>query len=470
MKKPGDAYIHPAFIDSHLHMLGLGQRACTIDLASCRSIAEIQAMIQANSAQPVIIGRGWNQLHFVEKRMLEKADLDKVIADRPVILTRICCHVAVANSVVVDAFREEDNVQGGSVDREKGIFTENALGYLRKYVQIPDREEIKRYFRKADEILLAYGITTVLSDDFTTFAIPYPELIEIINELYRDGSLHVRIVEQVNLPDRESLKSFLAQGYLNKNYGPWRLGPLKLLLDGSLGGRTAWLKATYSDQAESTGISLYDDDSLATILDMANSHGMDCHIHAIGDKAIQQAIDQLVLSLKRTGRKSHRHAIIHAQMADHEQIKALAEHRISAIVQPIFLESDISMLDARIGARKNAAYLFHSMYNNKVLVGFSTDSPVETANPFPNLFAAMKRMSVKDALNGAHLPEEAFTLAEALTCYRENNLYLAYDNAESFKDYIWINQNIETCDAESLRDTIVLETVIDGKTVYKRSE
>lgn len=471
MTKHGDGFRLPAFFDSHLHFLGIGYVSSVIELKNATSIAEVISCLRLDMGKNIIVGRGWNQNQFLEKRMITKHDLDPVFPDCPVVLYRTCGHVAVANSKMLSGLHLDANTEvdsGGTFDFETGIFTENALGLLKKAMAVPTDHQIKDYFIKANGLLLAKGITTVLSDDFMTLPVPYEAMIRMINELYEANLLQVRIIEQVHLPAIELFRDFIAKGYANRDFGKWKLGPLKLLADGSLGGRTAFLHEPYSDDLNQVGVQTFSDFELKEFFDLANLNQMDCHIHAIGDRAITQVLTVMEQSLIDTNRKNHRHAIIHAQLANRLHIKKMKQLNISAIVQPIFLESDIAMVDSRIGKRKEESYLFHMMKTEGLHVGFSTDSPVEDFNPFYNLYASMSRQSFKDHALGAFLPQEAFSLKAAWECYHDDNRYLIYEENQTPNDFIVVDRNIEECSLMELRDTVVLETKVAGNVVYRK--
>jgi hypothetical protein len=441
-----------------------------LDLRQARSIHDIQSLIKTATHQKLILGRGWNQLDFTEKRMPEKADLDLVCPDTPVVLIRVCGHVGVVNSMTLKALDlSEDSIRamGDKIDFAKGLLYEDALALTDRIKTVPTNEEIKTCFRRADRLLLEKGVTTVLSDDFCVFPVPYTTIIQVMEELYRTDELHVKLIEQVNLPTREYLTEFLSEGYSKRNYGKWRLGPLKLLADGSLGGRTAALRDDYLDLPGHRGILNYDDDELGEIFDLANRANLDCHVHAIGDRAIGQVLSVMEKSLARTNRHQHRHAIIHAQLADHLQIAKMKTLGFSAIVQPIFLESDIAMVASRIGQRKMESYLFHTMHQQGLIVGFGTDAPVESVDPFANIYAAMTRRSRKDAHLNEFLPEEAFSFSEAMQCYGPNNHYLVYDENKSNDDYLVLDRDPRSLPAEQMCHVKVLRTVIDGIVVYE---
>jgi hypothetical protein len=473
MQNNNKEYRFPAFFDSHLHFLGIGMSSKILDFKEDRSIEAILAKIKSAASAKAIFGRGWNQLDLVEKRMLDKTDLDRVCPNTPVVLLRVCGHVACINS---EAFRRLDltfeNIQayGKSIDYPRGLLYEDALPLLDHLRDVPSISDIKDCFRIAEKMLLETGVTTILSDDFSSSPLPYPLIIQALDELYRQNECHIRLIEQVNLPTASLLADYLKQGLTQKRPGNWRLGPIKLLTDGSLGAHTAALRSDYHDQPGQRGILNYSDHELGELFDLANLAKKDCHIHAIGDAAIEQVLSVMEQSLRRTNRSEHRHAIVHAQMADYQQIKWMKALGFSAIVQPIFLESDIAMLDARLGQRKHETYLFKTMANEGIKVCFGTDSPVESFSPFTNLRAAITRQSVKDASLGQHLPKETFQLAEAIGCYGANNRYLIRDEKCMERDYLILDKNPFEIPIDELDDVHVLRTVIKGETVFDKHD
>lgn len=460
-------YKQKAFIDSHLHFLGMGYVAYLLDLKSCGSIDDIIRIGKTALNQSVIIGRGWNQEIFKEKRSLTKHDLNQISTEIPVVMIRACGHVLAVNDKMLELAKINSSYvhQGtGKVDYENGIIAEDALPLIYSSYPNPSKEELKKYLMKANEICLQNGITKVASDDFQIFPIPYDEIIKIIHECYEENLIQVAITEQVNLGTIELLQEFIDKGYVNQRFGRLRMGPLKLLSDGSLGGRTAALFEPYSDDLSNSGILTYTDSELSNLVHLADSNHMDVVIHAIGDRASDQAINAIINSLKITKREQHHHALIHAQMTTQKQIELMREWQIGAIVQPIFLNSDIAMIAKRIGSRKSESYLFHSMLKKGISVGFSTDSPIENVNPFENIYSAITRRSISDPSLPVFLENEAYSLQEAMDCYLEVNR--KYINDSSSDDEIIIDALPNQYEIENLLKITVLETRIDGKTVY----
>lgn len=416
------------YYDSHLHLLGLGYVKSMIDLTIFTSIKELSKI---TIDKEYIIGRGWHQNDFKEKRYIHKDDLNEISRDKPVIFTRVCGHVLVCNDKAMNIAGITDftlQIEGGTFNFNTGVFTEDALKLINFIIPKPSKEEIKEMFIKGNDELIKHNITRCASDDFSTLDVPYELIIECLEELYEEDKLQVKLYEQVNLPTKELLLDFINKGYHKKKFKGFRMGPLKLLADGSLGGKTAYLREDYSDDIGNRGIKVFKDEYLEELIYIADSNNIDVAIHAIGDGMIDIVLDSIEKSLSITKRFDHRHSIIHAQLADRGQIRRMKQLGVSAIVQPIFLNSDIAIVKERLGeTRAKETYLFHSMYKEGIKVGFSTDSPVEGVNPEDNIYCAMNRKSIKHPELGEFLPNEKFTYEEALECYTTNNLWLSYD-------------------------------------------
>lgn len=417
-----------SFYDSHLHLLGLGYNESLINLSTYDSI---DSLTKIKSNRELILGRGWHQNNFKEKRYPTKQDLNKISITKPTIFIRVCGHVLVCNDKAMELAninKSSPQIEGGSFDFNNGVFTEDALGIIYSIIPSPSKDEIKEMFIKGNNILLKNNITHCASDDFSTLQVPYELIIECLEELYNDNLMKVKLYEQVNLPSKELLLDFISKGYHKKKFNGFRMGPLKLLADGSLGGRTAYLNEPYEDDKTTRGIKTFKDSVLEELIYIADSNNMDVAIHAIGDGMIDIVLNAIDKSLKKTKRLNHRHSIIHAQLANRSQIKRMKELGVSVIVQPVFLNSDIPIIKKRIGKKRaSESYLFKTMYNEGIKVGFSTDAPVEDVNPLDNIKIAMTRKSIKFPELEEFLPNEKFSYEESVECYTTNNFWLSYD-------------------------------------------
>jgi len=456
--------IIPAFIDSHLHILGIGYYEDIINLNKSKSIAEIITLVE-KSDRDLVIARGFNQDQFKTKAMPTKNDFLNI--KKPLVLFRICGHVAVVNQAMLDLIKINQatpQIEGGSFDYNTGIFTEKALGLVYKQIPKPSFEDLKRYLIKANKILISQGITKVASDDFSSFGVDFETIIKAINAVDEAGLLDVEITEQVNLPIDE-LKRFIALGYANKRYHNYKMGPLKILADGSLGGKTAALNLPYENDLKNFGILTYSDKELTELVETASSVNMDTVIHAIGDRASDQAIAAIANAQEKYPRKNPNNAIIHAQLTNHRQIEEMKNYGIGAIVQPIFINTDIKIIEERIGSRAKESYLFKSMHN-QIITGFSTDSPVESTDPFMNIYCAVTQKSIDYPQLPAFNEKECFTVKEALKAYTSDNLRFVYD--QEHLDYIEIDTDIFAAEVDKIKNIKVLKTYKNNRLVYER--
>ena len=462
----------PGFIDSHLHVLGIGYVASNADLTSANSIEEIIEILKANYKKNIIIGRGWNQDQLIDQRMPTKDDLNQVSKDVPIVIIRVCGHVISVNDKMLEIAGINKNtpqIEGGDFNFKTGIFKEKALSLIYEKMPKPTQKNLRDYFLTANQMLIEQGITHVASDDFCIFDIDYKKVIHVLEELYDEGLMDVKITEQVNLPLNQ-LKDFIAHGFVGKKMNArFKMGPLKILADGTLGGRTAAMVEPYSDDESTSGILTFSDDELFELIHLADINGMDSVIHAIGDKASIQAINMIEKSINITKRYDHHHAIIHAQLTPLKEIERMKKLGIGAIVQPIFINTDIQIAKKRIGNRIEDAYLFHTMYQN-IPLGFSTDAPIEPINPFYNIYTAMSYKSIKYPYMRSLNSNERFTLDEALNAYLSNNLPFIYEDHLPEADYIIIDQDIYQSNLENIKNIKVLKTVINGVEVFSKKE
>lgn len=242
----------PGFNDSHMHLLNFANSLSMVDLNNCSSIEELIEKLKAfikekNFAKDKWIrGKGWNQDYFkTEKRFPNKYDLDKVSTEYPIVITRACIHICVVNSKALEILgitKETPQVEGGQFDVDEngepiGIFREKALSLVYDKIPSPTSEELKNMIKEATSYANSKGLTSIQSDDFTSIpGIDYIKVIKAYTELKKADNLTVRVNEQCLLPAKDKLKEFLKEGFGTRRGDEFfKIGPLKLLVDGSLG-------------------------------------------------------------------------------------------------------------------------------------------------------------------------------------------------------------------------------------------
>ena len=429
----GGRFVCAGFNDSHLHLLGYGDSLRAAQLAAhTQSLAEVQAYLRSflrdrpPRAGEWLVGRGWNQDYFTDvRRMPDRHDLDAVSTEIPIMITRACGHCCVVNSRALALAGIDGNtasIAGGAVGMADGApdgrLYDNAMELLRPCLPQPDEAAIRERIALACAELNRRGVTSVQSDDYCVFRdVPF----ETVNAAYRaleaEGALTVRVYEQCNFTALPELERFLAAGNrTGVGSDRFRIGPLKLLGDGSLGGRTAWLSRPYADDADRCGFPLFTAEEMRALIGCANAHGMQVAVHAIGDRCLDQVLDAIEAALRDHPRADHRHGIVHCQITRPEQLQRIRELGLHVYAQSIFLDYDNHIVEKRVGPELAAtSYCWKTLLRGGVSVSNGSDCPVELPDVMEGIECAVTRRSLDGT--GPYLPDEAFTVQEALDSF-----------------------------------------------------
>lgn len=480
----------PGFIDSHMHLLNLGITMRNIDLKSAKSIEHLKALIsefiKKSDIEPGqwVLGRGWNQDHFDVKAFPTRYDLDDISEEYPIVITRACGHAVVANSKAMELCgidRHTKQVEGGSIDLDhdgepNGIFRENAIDMIKDRMPKDDIKSIKAAIMAAQEKALSYGLTSVQSDDLESAAgAGYEDVIEAYSQLVSEGRMKIRLYEQCLLPTMDKLMSFFDKGY----YSHWgnekfKLGPLKILTDGSLGARTAYLTKEYSDSPGNYGIATYTQDELDKLVFYAHERNMSTAIHCIGDKAMYMAFESIEKAKKKFPENNVRHSIVHCQITDEKLLDRFRELDVIAHVQPIFLDYDLHIVEDRVGSeRAKWTYNWKTLIDKGVHVAFGSDCPVEPCNVMHGIYAAVTRKDLSGYPDGGWLPEQKISVKEALYGFTLGAAYASFE--ESIKgsikegklaDFTVLNEDIFEIEADKLKEVEVAATIVNGEIMW----
>ena len=435
-------FVCPGFNDSHMHLLNIGVMLTQAQLAPATdSLAHMLSTLSdysdAHPQDKWILGRGWNQDYFAdEARYPTRDDLDRIIPDRPCLITRACGHVAVANSAALRLCNldvQAPYVDGGQVvtdeaGRPTGVLEENAIDLVTNAIPVPNRAQLKERLLLAMAHVNQYGITSVHSDDFSSTKAPFEEVIAAYLELKAEGRMTVRVTQQCLLPNIDTLRRFLALGY-NTGWGDewFRIGPLKLIADGSLGSRTALMNAPYADAPQTCGIAVYTQEALNELVLTAHEAGMQVAVHAIGDGAADRVLHAVARAQAFCPRKDMRHGIVHAQILTQAQAERMKQLNMHAYIQPIFLDYDTKIVYPRLGQRASEAYPAASLLHRSVTISSGSDSPVEPPDVLAGIQCAVTRRPYSRQTDAAYLPHEALTLRDALLSFTVFGAYASFE-------------------------------------------
>ena len=464
----GGRHLLPGIIDAHGHVMGLGFGAIQLDLTGTTSLADLQQRLKdyaaAHPDYPWIVGRGWNQELWAEKRFPTAPDIDSVIVDRPVWLTRVDGHAAVANQAAMRAANVTAATKapaGGEII--DGLFVDAAQEMVEKAIPEPTPAMRDRALAEAQAAMLAVGL--VGAADMGTSAADWAGF----RRAGEAGTLKVRIISYAG--GLEAWRAINRGSPTGAMYGErLRLVGTKLYTDGALGSRGAWLKAPYHDRPDTRGLQfLKDEELLAQVREVASGDGQ-LAIHAIGDAANAQVI----AAYEKVGFRDRRPRIEHFQIADPKDIPRLKPAGIIASMQPTHQTSDRTMAEARLGPnRLDGAYAWRTVLNLGIPLAFGSDFPVESPNPFPGLSAAISRLDMNGQPPGGWLPKQRISLGEALHAFTRGAAYaglaertLGALEPGKFADFIIVDRDVSTADAQSLARTKVLETWIAGEKVW----
>lgn len=482
----------PGFNDSHMHLLNYAYSLTKINCDGHCSINKIieksKKYIKENNiaAGNWIQGRGWNEVYLKENRNLTKYDLDKISTEHPILFTRVCEHIVTVNSKALEiAGINEDtpNPDGGVIERDAeghltGILKETAR-YL-AYEIIPEKniEDIKNMIVEAIKIASSYGVTSAQTDDFETFSDKnWRQILKAYEEILSEGRLNIRVYEQCLLPEINMLKNFIDEGnYSGKGNEYFKIGPLKLLTDGSLGGRTACLSIPYNDCPSTKGISVFTQDELDELIITAHTNNMRIVCHAIGDGAMRMVLKSYERAQKEKPNNDARMGIIHVQITDMEIIDKFKEQNILAYIEPVCLNSDLHIAEDRIGKELlKTSYNYRTFCNKGIITPMSSDCPVDSLNPIDSMYIGVNRKDYSGYPEGGWMPEQKLSVEQMIRGFTIQSAYASFEenikgSIEDGKlaDFIVLSDDITTVNPAKLRNVYVEETYLGGKCIFKK--
>lgn len=488
------SFVCAGFNDSHMHLLNYGNALGMADLSGhTLSMAEMKAymkeFISERDLRPGswVKGRGWNHDYFEDgKRFPDRRDLDQISTEHPICLTRTCGHACVVNSKALELAgitRNTPQVEGGRYEvgddgEPNGIFRENAMDLIYSRLPEPDKEDIKEMILAASHALNRYGVTSSQTDDLLAFNnVPYERVLEAYRELEAEGRMTVRVYEQSQFTTVKDLKAFVEKGYNTGVGSPWfKIGPLKMLGDGSLGARSAYLSEPYADDPSTRGIAIFTRQQFEEMVGYAHSHGMQIAIHAIGDGILDDILAAYEKVLKENPRDDHRHGIVHCQITRPDQLEKFADMSLHAYIQSIFLDYDIHIVEQRIGvARAKSSYNFRTLYET-THASNGSDCPVELPDVMKGIQCAVTRTTVKDHV-GPYLPEQAMSVKQALDSFTSQGAYASFEEDVKgriapgmYADFVVLGANPFEVPMDELSQVPVQAVYVDGVCCYESHE
>lgn len=473
--------MYPGFVDSHLHIVGHGEKLKHLDLSAMRSAEEVLSAlddrIKLLEKGSWLIAEGWNENQWDVPRIIDRIELDQISTDHPIMLTRVCRHAIIANSKAIELAgitKDQIDPVGGKIVRDAtgmptGYFLDTAQELIKQIIPDISKETLIQLIETSVNDLLALGLVGGHTEDlgyygkdsFTKTLGAYQSVLGETKKFRAHLLVHHEVVNDM-------VHAGLSYGDGNDFV---ELGAMKIFSDGALGGRTAWLRAPYTDDPENKGIPTHSEMKLEELITHARSFGLPVAIHAIGDQAILRVIQLLQKYPLNNGRRDR---IIHAQIVDQEIIDKLTKMNITLDIQPSFVASDFPWVIKRLGEqRAKQAYPWKTYLEKEIPCAAGSDAPIENVNPLAGIKAAVLRQSSID--RNIYQKEQQLSIYEAISLYTKGSAYIInkeYERGIISPDYVAdftiLDQDLFKVSKEKIDQVRVVKTVVDGEVMFQR--
>jgi predicted amidohydrolase YtcJ len=465
--------VYPGFIDAHSHFYryGLGLQVASLLGAESEDemIQRVKSHYDRNPEVSWILGTGWDQNLWENKEFPTKEKLDALFPDKPVLLTRIDGHAALANQKALNlgGITARTEMIGGKVilkdGKPTGVLIDNAINRVSSKVPEPNEEESRSALIAAQNNCFEVGLTTVVDAGLDK------ETIDLIAKMHQEGTLKMRVYAMVN-PTEKNMQHYF-------NVGPYQddfltIKSFKIYGDGALGSRGASLLKPYHDHPDNYGFLLKKPEEFDALAQKMFENGFQMNTHCIGDSANRTLLDIYAKYLK--GKNDLRWRIEHAQVVSIEDMPKFASYSIIPSVQPTHATSDMYWAGQRLGPfRIKTAYAYKDLLDQNGMLALGSDFPVEHMNPLYGFHSAVVRKDAKNWPDDGFQPENRITRENAL---KGMTIWAAFANFEEnlkgsiepgkLADFVVLEKDMMSAAENELRELNVLQTFVGGIKVY----
>lgn len=465
-------FIYPGFIDAHAHFVGYGIGLQRADLTGTQGWEEILGKLKTfaeTHQEGWIIGRGWDQNDWAVKEFPSNEELNRLFPDRPVFLTRVDGHAAIANEKALReaGIRPGQKLTGGDIEVKNGkltgILIDNAVDLVSSKIPPLTIEQYATALREAEKNCFAVGLTTI-DDCGLSFAD-----VEHIRAMQQSGELKMRLYVMLS-DDPRNFNALEKSGVIKTDR--LNVRSIKVYADGALGSRGACLLQPYSDKPGWSGFLLSEPNHFDSVANYISKQGWQMCTHAIGDSGNRAILNIYAKYLQ--GHNDKRWRIEHAQVVNKNDFNYFGANSVIPSVQPTHATSDMYWAGDRLGKeREKGAYAYQELLKQNGWIALGTDFPVEDISPFKTFYAAVARKDEKGWPEGGYQVENALTREQAL---RGMTIWAAKSNFEEhekgslekgkFADFVILDKDLMKAPDAELTGIRVVKTFLNGEMVH----
>lgn len=469
--------MYPGFVDSHLHVIGYGEKLMHIDVSNVTNKEELLHIIrdrmQGTSAEQWVVAIGMNETGYTEPIFPTLSELD-ALGEAHLIIKRSCHHLILANSKAL-AFagitNDTPSPEGGIIDKKNGQLTgvlkDTALYLIVNHMPYYTPEYIEEALQKSVASLQSYGLVGGHSEDLSYFGPPSQPINAYRKIVDAQKSFKVHLLQHHTVFEEVAKLNEQSTSYV-------QFGAMKIFVDGAFGGRTAALREPYCDDPNNYGILVHSTSQLEQYVQLARHYGQTVAVHAIGDLAIDIILDVFAAFPPREGQLDR---LIHCSLVDDVILDKLAALPIAVDMQPQFVQGEYLAELVKLGEKRaQGLHPLKSLLDRGLIVAGGSDAPIEVPNPLYGIYAAVTRRNFGESHDGFG-PQEKISRFDAVRLYTVGSAEIIAQEHTRGKikegysaDFTVFEDDIFEVDIEKVPHIHVAYTVVDGRIVYENTK